>query len=126
MARERLNVWYKRASLTDSLTGVPNRRDFLQRSEALLRRTTFEHGSSALLLFDIDAFKSVNDTFGHHIGDRVLVEFCRVAASVLRPNDVFGRLGGGGFRWLISRSAPREGRHLARRICGEVATPAPP
>ena len=70
MTRERIARTYKQASLTDPLTGIANRRDFLERCDALLRRTTFEQRSSALLLIDIDEFKSVNDTHGHHVGVR--------------------------------------------------------
>jgi diguanylate cyclase (GGDEF)-like protein len=116
VARERVALWYKEASLTDPLTGVANRRDFLQRCTALLRRTTFEHSPSALLLFDLDEFKSINDTYGHHIGDHALMEFCRVAASVLRPNDIFGRIGGEEFGCLIPHASLNEGRDIADRI----------
>jgi diguanylate cyclase (GGDEF)-like protein len=116
MARERIAVRYKQASLTDPLTGVANRRDFLERCEALLRRTAFEHRPSTLLLFDVDNFKSVNDTYGHHVGDQVLLEFCRVAESVLRPNDIFGRVGGEEFGCLIPYASLNEGRDIAERI----------
>jgi diguanylate cyclase (GGDEF)-like protein len=122
MARERIAHSYKQASLTDPLTGVPNRRDFLERCEALLRRTAFEHHSSALLLFDLDDFKSINDIYGHHAGDQALIEFCRVAASVLRPNDIFGRLGGEEFGCLIPYASLSEGRDVADRIRARFAT----
>src|SRR5262245_12782951 len=116
MARERIAHSYKQASLTDPLTGIPNRRDFLERCEALFSRTSFAHHPSALLLFDLDKFKSVNDTHGHHIGDQLLMGFCRVAKSVLRPNDIFGRVGGEEFGCLIPHASLTEGRDIAERV----------
>jgi diguanylate cyclase (GGDEF)-like protein len=116
MARERIAHHYKQASLTDPLTGIPNRRAFLERYEALLGRSNFEQRPSVLLLLDVDNFKSVNDTYGHHVGDQVLLEFSRVVASVLRPNDVFGRLGGEEFGCLIPHASLKEGRDIAERI----------
>jgi diguanylate cyclase (GGDEF)-like protein len=116
LAKERVAIRYKKASLTDSLTGVANRRDFLQRCATLLRRTTFEGSPSVFLLFDLDAFKLINDTYGHHVGDRALIEFCRVAASVLRPNDIFGRIGGEEFGCLVPHTSLNDGRDIAERI----------
>jgi diguanylate cyclase (GGDEF)-like protein len=116
VANERVALWYRKASLTDPLTGIANRRDFLQRCATLLRRAAFEGSPSVFLLFDLDAFKSINDTYGHRIGDRTLIEFCRVAASVLRPNDIFGRIGGEEFGCLIPHASLIDGRDIAERI----------
>jgi diguanylate cyclase (GGDEF)-like protein len=124
MARERIALWYKQASLTDPLTGIANRRDFLDRGETLLRRTAFEQSPSTLLLFDLDEFKSVNDTYGHHVGDHALMEFCRIATSVFRPSDIFGRVGGEEFGCLIPNASLTEGRDIAERIRAKFeATP---
>ena len=122
MTREQIARTYKQASLTDPLTGIANRRDFVERCEALLRRTTIEHQPSALLLFDLDGFKSVNDTHGHHVGDQLLMEFCRIAESVLRPNDIFGRVGGEEFGCLIPHASLNEGHAVAERIRARFAT----
>jgi diguanylate cyclase (GGDEF)-like protein len=116
MAKERIANRYMQASLTDPLTGVANRRDFLQRGHALLGRSNFEQSSSVLLLIDIDNFKSINDSYGHHTGDQVLLEFSRVVASVLRPQDIFGRVGGEEFGCFIPRASLRDGRDIAERI----------
>jgi diguanylate cyclase (GGDEF)-like protein len=116
MASERIAHRYRQASLTDPLTGISNRRDFLERCEALLRRSNFERCPSVVLLLDVDSFKSVNDTYGHHAGDQVLLEFSRIVASVLRPNDAFGRLGGEEFGCLIPHTSLKEGRDIAERI----------
>jgi GGDEF domain-containing protein len=73
------------------LTGVANRRAFFERGEALLHRAQSDRRAVALLMFDLDRFKRVNDTFGHQTGDRVLAKFCEVARAELRPDDLFGR-----------------------------------
>jgi diguanylate cyclase (GGDEF)-like protein len=116
MVKERIVLWYKFASLVDPLTGVGNRRAFLERGEKLLHRTTFDHRPAVLLLFDLDKFKSINDTFGHHVGDRVLTSFCGVATAALRPGDLFGRLGGEEFASLLPHAALNEGLDIAERI----------
>jgi diguanylate cyclase (GGDEF)-like protein len=116
IARERIAHRYKQASLTDPLTGIPNRRAFLESYEALLGRSNFEQRPSMLLLLDVDNFKLVNDTYGHHVGDQVLLGFSRVVASVLRPNNVFGRLGGEEFGCLIPHASLKEGLDIAERI----------
>jgi len=124
IARERIAHSYKQASLTDPLTGIPNRRDFLERCEALFSRPAFAHHPLALLLFDLDKFKSVNDIHGHHMGDQLLKAFCRVAKSVLRPNDIFGRVGGEEFGCLIPHASLTEGRAIAERIRARFAAAA--
>jgi diguanylate cyclase (GGDEF)-like protein len=116
MVKERIVLWYKLASLVDPLTGVGNRRAFLERGEKLLHRTAFDRRPAVLLLFDLDKFKNVNDAFGHHVGDRVLTAFCGVATAALRPADLFGRLGGEEFASLLPHTALNEGLDVAERI----------
>jgi diguanylate cyclase (GGDEF)-like protein len=94
MAKERTEYRHKTAALIDPLTGVANRRAFLQESDDLMRQHGSEERSVAVMLFDLDHFKEVNDRFGHAIGDRVLQIFADTASLNLRPTDVFGRLGG--------------------------------
>jgi diguanylate cyclase (GGDEF)-like protein len=72
---------YKHASLIDPLTGVGNRQAFFDRGEKLLHRSGFDSRPTVLLLFDLDRFKRINDTFGHHIGDWVLTDFCGAATA---------------------------------------------
>jgi diguanylate cyclase (GGDEF)-like protein len=116
VARERIVLWYKHASLIDPLTGVSNRRAFLERGEKLLHRTASDQQPAVLLFFDLDKFKNVNDTFGHHVGDRLLTAFCGVATNALRPGDLFGRLGGEEFASLLPQTSLNEGLDLAERI----------
>ena len=67
-------------------------------------------------MFDLDKFKTVNDTFGHQAGDRVLTAFCRVATSTLRPGDLFGRLGGEEFAALLLHTSLNGGLVAAERV----------
>jgi diguanylate cyclase (GGDEF)-like protein len=121
MAREQVALGFKQASLIDPLTGVGNRRAFFERGEKLLHRSAFEGQPAVLLLFDLDRFKDINDTFGHHVGDRVLKAFCAVATAALRPDDLFGRVGGEEFASLLPCTSLDEGLAIAERIRSNFA-----
>jgi diguanylate cyclase (GGDEF)-like protein len=108
MAKERTEYRYKTASLIDPLTGIANRRAFLQEGEAQLKRQAVDPRPLAVMLLDIDNFKSINDRFGHAAGDRVLQLFAEVGASCMRRFDSFGRLGGEEFAALLVDTS-REG-----------------
>jgi diguanylate cyclase (GGDEF)-like protein len=83
----------------------------------LLNQSAFDRQPAGLLLlFDLDRFKHINDTFGHHVGDRVLTHFCGVATAALRPHDVFGRLGGEEFGSLHPHATLEDGLDIAERI----------
>lgn len=86
----------RRASWTDELTGIANRRYVLKTMEEW--QSQQEHsvtfGNHALALLDLDHFKDVNDRFGHDVGDSVLVRFCQTVTKSIRRNDLFGRMGG--------------------------------
>ncbi len=107
MAKERTEYRHKTAALVDPLTGIANRRAFLQDGEARLRRVAGNSQPTAVMLLDIDNFKSVNDRSGHAVGDRVLQIFADVASASMRHIDLFGRLGGDEFAALL-RDTPRE------------------
>ena len=81
LAKDRIAARYRRASLTDPLTGVVNRRGFFEAGKRLLKRARFARQPTALIMFDLDRFKSINDRYGHHTGDEVLTAFCRLASS---------------------------------------------
>jgi diguanylate cyclase (GGDEF)-like protein len=116
LAKDRIAARYRHASLTDPLTGVANRRGFLHRGERLLVRARFAREPTALILFDLDRFKSINDRYGHVTGDEVLISFCRLATSHLRPNDLFGRIGGEEFASLLQNTERHDALWLAERV----------
>jgi diguanylate cyclase (GGDEF)-like protein len=101
MAKERTEYRHKTAALIDPLTGIANRRAFLQDGEAQLKRQATDPRPTAVMLLDLDNFKSINDRFGHAVGDRVLEIFAEVASACLRRIDLFGRLGGEEFAAVL-------------------------
>ena len=115
LAKDRIAARYRRASLTDPLTGVANRRGFFEAGKRLLKRARFARQPTALIMFDLDRFKSINDRYGHHTGDEVLTAFCRLATSQLRPNDLFGRIGGEEFASLLPDTGLEDAVWLADR-----------
>ena len=94
MAKERAEYRLRTAANVDSLTGIANRRAFLQDGGELAKRHAVNPCPAAVLLIDLDHFKSINDLFGHAVGDRVLQIFARTAQENIKPPDLFGRLGG--------------------------------
>lgn len=99
--RKTLELKLQKESTTDSLTGVYNRRYFMLQFEKEISRIKREDSSLALLSFDFDFFKNVNDTFGHETGDKVLCATSRAIKKRLRPYDTLARLGGEEFSILL-------------------------
>lgn len=96
----------------DELTGILTRRAFLQRLDAAMMDTA----PVGLMLMDLDHFKTINDTFGHAVGDQVLQATARVISDMVRHGDAFGRLGGEEFGLLLTDTAPDDVMALAERI----------
>lgn len=92
----------------DTLTEVYNRYSLNQKIDAEISRVKRYNGTFALMMFDIDFFKNVNDTYGHEVGDYVLKEFSKIVLSNIRDSDIFGRWGGEEFI-LIAPSESLEG-----------------
>jgi diguanylate cyclase (GGDEF)-like protein len=102
-------------ALHDSLTGLPNRRFFLDRLGASLGAAGAEAGAPAVIYLDLDDFKGINDTHGHGIGDELLRIVAARLARAVRTEDMVSRLGGDEFACLLAESPPRD--HLARLAC---------
>lgn len=101
---------------TDSLTGIANRRAFLDRARTELARSERETRPLSLLLLDIDHFKKINDRFGHEMGDVLLVEFTQRVAAALRSYDQFARFGGEEFVVLLPGCDLAEALETAQRL----------
>src|SRR3954451_11725176 len=84
-------------ALEDPLTGLPNRRWFLQAARAAVGPSIRSGHPFGVLLIDVDNFKVINDSLGHSAGDGILVELSRRMATALRPSDAVARLGGDEF-----------------------------
>jgi diguanylate cyclase (GGDEF)-like protein len=121
MAKERAELEQRKAALSDSLTGIANRRAFFERGTPLLERTLADRRPAALLLFDLDRFKEVNDTAGHQGGDRVLQAFSNLVAASIRPGDLFARIGGEEFACLLADEPLTSALQLAERLRGRFA-----
>jgi diguanylate cyclase (GGDEF)-like protein len=100
-------------SITDSLTGIYNRRYFQERLKSEVARAAREGLSLSVIMLDIDHFKQINDQHGHAQGDRVLQAFCQHIGQRLRRTDVFCRLGGEEFMVLCPGSNSDQAYHLA-------------
>jgi len=94
MTKERTELKHKINSLVDPLSGVANRRAFLDGAAELLQRQHAEAEPLAIMLFDLDHFKQINDRLGHAVGDTVLQTFARAATSTLGSDTLFARIGG--------------------------------
>jgi diguanylate cyclase (GGDEF)-like protein len=116
MAKERTELRHRTAAMVDPLTGIANRRAFLADAGALAKRHNGSPKPASMLLIDLDNFKSINDTFGHALGDRVLEIFTATAREALRGPDLFGRLGGEEFAALLSDTNTETALQIAERI----------
>jgi diguanylate cyclase (GGDEF)-like protein len=116
MSKERAELEQRKAALTDPLTGIANRRAFFDRGTPLLAWAQDDRRSAALLLFDLDRFKEVNDTAGHQGGDRVLKAFCDLVSGAIGQHDLFGRLGGEEFGCLLADATMAQAVQFAERL----------
>jgi diguanylate cyclase (GGDEF)-like protein len=104
MANERTTAQYKTAAMTDPLTGLFNRRAFFAAATQMIAHQMRKKKPVSVLAFDLDHFKSVNDRFGHGVGDETLRLFAATAGENMRASDVIGRLGGEEFVAILPGS----------------------
>src|SRR5664280_1724996 len=116
MAKERTELRHRTAAMVDPLTGIANRRSFMQDAAQLAKRHSANPRPTAVLLIDLDHFKSINDRFGHALGDRALEIFADSARQSMRTSDLFGRLGGEEFAAVLSDTSRDKAMAVAERI----------
>ena len=116
MAKERTELSHRNAARIDALTGLANRRAFFQDAEELVRLQVGRARPVAVFLLDLDHFKSINDRFGHPMGDRVLRLFAQVTMANLRSSDLVGRLGGEEFGVLLADATRDNAFVVAERL----------
>lgn len=113
--------------VTCPVTGLPNRRGLLQEINRVLESSRTASSWLAVLFCDLNRFKEVNDTYGHQLGDLLLIELAARMQQQLRPHDVVSRLGGDEFVLLCSNlQAPQEAEQIARRLIAAVGQPWSP
>jgi diguanylate cyclase (GGDEF)-like protein len=115
MAKERVALTHKTAAMTDALTGLFNRRAFLEAAERVMAEQGRNSLPVSVLVFDLDHFKSINDRFGHLAGDEALKAFARTVRTSMRTNDVIGRVGGEEFAAVLPTTA-EEATAVAERV----------
>jgi diguanylate cyclase (GGDEF)-like protein len=108
----------------DELTGLPNRRLLSERVRAALATSALRNSGCAILVFDLDGFKPINDRFGHPAGDLVLQEIGLRLQNIVRPQDTVARIGGDEFALLMPDcGSAQDVERIAQRILGELAQP---
>ncbi len=115
MAKERTEYRHREAALTDVLTGILNRRGFLEQS-ASSNRWAMDRKPTAVMLIDLDNFKSINDRFGHAVGDQVLRIFAQSAAKNLPSAGLIGRWGGDEFAAVLYDIGRDDAKAAAQRL----------
>lgn len=106
----------KRLALTDNLTAMPNRRHIFRELEKHHYAQINEQGYYSIILFDLDHFKTINDIYGHAIGDKVIQITKDICLSVIRGADMVGRIGGEEFLVILPSTELKAAQRIAERI----------
>jgi diguanylate cyclase (GGDEF)-like protein/PAS domain S-box-containing protein len=119
---KRLEAQLNLLARTDTLTGLSNLRDFVERGERELRRHQRHAASLAVLMMDIDHFKTINDRYGHDGGDLVLAEVAKSCTAVLRNIDLVARVGGEEFALMLPETTVESAAEVADRLRQSLAS----
>lgn len=114
--RKKAQAALERLATQDALTGIANRRFFLEIATRIIDQARRYRRPVSLVMIDVDHFKEMNDTFGHKTGDLVLVHIARQMQSILRKVDILGRYGGDEFVILLPETTPEGARRLSERL----------
>ena len=112
----------EKLAITDSLTGLYNRRYFFAYAENEIERSKRYNKHLSIIMMDIDHFKKINDSFGHQIGDQVLKEIADICLAILRKVDVMCRYGGEEFVVLLPETEVADAAHAAERMCTAISS----
>ena len=112
----------ERLATTDGMTGIYNRRHFFTLADHEWARARRYGRPLAFLMIDIDHFKSINDKFGHSVGDDVIVRLAKLARELKRDSDVLARIGGEEFALLLPETDLKQAEVVAERLRSEVAS----
>jgi len=114
--KEKVDHETLRAASVDGFTDIANRETFFRRSREVLSLCERNGETVSCLMIDIDGFKKTNDEYGHHAGDKVLIDFAENMRRTLRSSDIFGRYGGDEFAVLLPQTDERQSMEVAERL----------
>lgn len=119
----RKDMRLKKLAHYDALTGATNRYLFTDRVKQAIARVKRVKESLSFMYFDLDKFKSINDKYGHNVGDDYLCTFATLISDCIRDTDTFGRLGGDEFALLLPKTQEDDAIKLAKRIISSLKKP---
>jgi diguanylate cyclase (GGDEF)-like protein/PAS domain S-box-containing protein len=120
--RKHMEAELRRFATTDALTGVFNRRHFLDCATIEVERSRRHHRTLSVMMLDIDHFKRINDTYGHPVGDEAIRGMARACLEIIRTEDLLGRLGGEEFAVLLPETGREAAMAVAERLRQGIAT----
>jgi diguanylate cyclase (GGDEF)-like protein len=121
MCNDEFNTRLQTLVATDSLTGIANRRQLMERGEAEMARARRYNQPLTVVMIDLDYFKKLNDTFGHAAGDQALRQAAQVCEAALRDIDLISRSGGEEFVALLPQTPMAQGQEVAERLRTAIA-----
>lgn len=113
---QQVNEKLEELAATDPLTGIANRREFMNRAEEEMSRANRNGTDLCMMVIDFDHFKDINDEHGHQAGDKVLKQFVRLSKEIMRPSDLLGRIGGEEFALLLPETSLSSAAKVAERL----------
>jgi len=122
----RMEALLRRLATVDELTAIPNRRHFLDLAEREVARARRHGRALGMIVFDLDRFKDVNDSYGHHAGDAVLRAVAKAVEAQVRSSDMVGRIGGEEFAVVLPESSMDDVAYVAERVRTAIAELAVP
>jgi diguanylate cyclase (GGDEF)-like protein/PAS domain S-box-containing protein len=120
LQQSKLNRRIQQLAITDDLTGICNRRQLLKLGQQEFKRAKRYKKPLSLIMFDPDSFKTINDSYGHLVGDEVLIEITRRCAAQIRETDIIGRYGGDEFIVILPETSIEDAQLAARRLLSAV------
>ncbi len=115
-----INELHYKNSITDQLTGLYNRRFFIEQANKILKSAQRHDFPISLIMCDIDHFKKINDRYGHNVGDKVLQNFSKLLTTIIRETDTLSRYGGEEFAILLPQTPIQGAAILAERMRSET------
>ena len=121
IVEETRRIYQEKLANTDPLTGAYNRRYLNEFAKDYLKIIKREKMDFSLLIVDLDDFKNINDTYGHEIGDLILIQFVKIAKETIRENDLIVRFGGDEFILLLPNTNIKNAKIIATKIINRVS-----